>query len=135
MGMPEWCSDPKFATLERRKQNEDELEKNIASWTVQFTREELMTSLQNAGINAAIVQDCADLYNDPQLKHRQHFIPVMHPNIGEYDYYNRGYRLSKVPVKADYAPILGEHNEYVCTQILHMSDEELCNCLNSGILE
>jgi crotonobetainyl-CoA:carnitine CoA-transferase CaiB-like acyl-CoA transferase len=135
MGMPAWCKDSKFATFEKRKENEDELETNIATWTAQFTREELMSKLQQAGINAGMVEDCADLYNDPQLKHRQHFIPVTHPNIGKYDYYNRGYRLSKVSIKADYAPVLGEHNEYVCTGILGISDEEFCNYLAAGILE
>jgi len=135
MGMPDWSKDPKFATFEGRKDNEDELERHIAEWTVQFSPEEVMTKLQKAGVNAGVVQNCCDLYKDPQLKHRKHFFPVTHPVVGEYDYFCPGFRLEKVPIRPGRAPCLGEHNEYVCTQILGLSDEEFVNYLTSGALE
>jgi len=135
LGMPEWVEDPKFATLEKRKENEDELEKFIADWTAQFPPEEVMARLQKAGVKAGVVQDCSDLYRDPQLSHRKHFIPVEHPELGEYDYYCPGFRLEKVPLRAGRVPSIGEHNEYVCTQILGLSDEEFVTHLTSGALE
>jgi benzylsuccinate CoA-transferase BbsF subunit len=133
--MPGWAQDPKFATLDKRRENEDELEKHIADWTSRFPPEEVMARLQKVGINAGVVQDCGDLYRDPQLSHRKHFIPVEHPEVGEYDYFCPGFRLEKVPLRAGRAPSLGEHNEYVCTQILGLSDEEFVNYLASGALE
>jgi len=135
LGMPGWAQDPKFATLDKRRENEDELEKHIADWTSRFPPEEVMARLQKVGINAGVVQDCGDLYRDPQLSHRKHFIPVEHPEVGEYDYFCPGFRLEKVPLRAGRAPSLGEHNEYVCTQILGLSDEEFVNYLASGALE
>lgn len=135
LGMPEWTKDYKFTDFERRRQNEDELEKHISDWTTQFPPEEVMAQLQQAGVNAGIVQNCSDLYHDPQLSHRKHFIPVEHPDVGEYDYYCPGFRLEKVPIKARRDPCIGEHNEYVCTQILGLSDEEFISFLSSGALE
>ncbi len=135
LGKPEWTEDPKFATFEKRKKNEDELEKHIADWTAQFLPDEVMTRMQQVGVNAGRVQNCSDLYRDPQLSHRKHFIPVDHPEMGEYDYFCPGFRLEKVPIKAGRDPCIGEHNEYVCTQILGLSKEEFTKYVNSGVLE
>jgi len=135
LGMPEWTEDPKFTTFEVRKKNEDELEERIASWTTHFPAEEVMLRLQKAGVKAGVVQSCSDLYHDPQLSYRKHFISVEHPEVGEYDYFCPGFRLERVPLKAGGAAGIGEHNEYVCTQILGLSDEEFVTYLTSGALE
>jgi len=133
--MMELAEDPKFATFDKRKMNEDELEKYIADWTVNLPSEEVMARLQKAGVNAGVVQSFSDLECDPQLSHRKHAIRVSHPEIGEYDYYCPGYRLEKVPLRAERVPSIGEHNEYFCRQILGLSDEEFINYLASGALE
>lgn len=135
LGMPGWAEEPKFATFGSRKQNEDELEERIADWTARFSPEEVMARLQKAGVKAGVVQNCSDLYHDPQLSHRKHFIPVDHPELGEYDYFCPGFRLEKVPMRAGRIPSIGEHNEYVCTGILGLSDEEFVTQLSSGALE
>jgi len=133
--MMELAEDPKFASFDKRKMNEDELEKYIADWTVNLPSEEVMARLQKAGVNAGVVQSFSDLECDPQLSHRKHAIRVSHPEIGEYDYYCPGYRLEKVPLRAERVPSIGEHNEYFCRQILGLSDEEFINYLASGALE
>ncbi len=135
MERPELTQDPRFSTFPQRKENEDELEELISQWTAQLPSEEVMTRLQEVGVRSGVVQDCHDLYHDPQLNHREHFIPVVHPEVGEYDYFCPGFRLEKVPLRADRAPCIGEHNEYVCTQILGLSDEEFIDYLTSGAFE
>ena len=133
--MLELAEDSKFATFDKRKTNEDELEKHIADWTANLPPEEVMARLQKAGVNAGLVQSFSDLERDPQLGYRKHAIPVIHPEIGEYDYYCPGYRLEKVPLKAERVPSIGEHNEYLFSQILGLSDEEFISNLTSGALE
>ena len=135
MGISGLDEDPRFATFKKRKENEDELEGRIADWTKQFPPEEVMTKLQQAGVNAGVVQTSEDVLNDPQLKHRNHYLPVTHPEVGDYDYFCPGFRLEKVPIRPGRAPCLGEHNEYICTRILGLSDEEFNNYLTSGVLE
>ncbi|MBW1997608.1 MAG: CoA transferase [Deltaproteobacteria bacterium] len=135
MGRPGIAEDPRFSTLQKRKENEDELEDLIASWTRELAPEEVMSILQDAGVNGGVVKTCGDLYRDPQFEHRGHFIPVSHPEVGEYEYFCTGFRLDKVPVRAGRAPCLGEHNEYVCTEILGMTDEEFIGYLTSGAME
>jgi len=135
MGIPGFAEDPRFATFEKRKENEDELERCIADWTRQFTPEKVMKRLQKAGVNAGVVQTSEDVLNDPQLKHRNHYLPLTHPEMGDYDYFCPGFRLEKVPIRPGIAPCLGEHNKYICTQILGLSDEEFNDYITSGVLK
>ena len=64
---------------------------------------------------------------DPQLKHRNYYWQLTHPEIGEGNY--RGvtpsFIMSKCPCEITRAPLMGEHNEYVLKEILGMSDKEI----------
>ncbi|MBI4295788.1 MAG: CoA transferase, partial [Chloroflexi bacterium] len=135
MGQPEWAREPRFATIEARKANEDELENRIAQWSRQFSPDEVVTQLREVGLRVGMVADSEDILKDPQLHHRDHFIAVKHPEAGEYYHSAPGFRLEKAVPVVQPAPALGEHNRYVCTQILGLSDEEFSTCLGSGVFE
>ncbi len=133
---PPWTQDPRFATLWGRKENEDELDKLVADWTCQFTPEEVIAILQAVGVTAGVVESCRDVHFDAQLKHRQTFPELNHPEIGRHTYNAPAFRLSETPCQLKRpAPCLGQHTEYVCTQILGMSDEEFVQLLSEGVLE
>ncbi|MFC2003822.1 CaiB/BaiF CoA transferase family protein [Chloroflexota bacterium] len=134
MGNPAWTKDPRFATLQRRKENEAELDGLIGEWTRGFTAEQLMATLQSRGVAAGVVQTCEDLYNDPQLRYRQHYQELEHPVIGKHYYESPCFKLSRTQAELRMpGPCLGQHNEYVCTQILGMSDQEFTELLADGV--
>lgn len=133
MGKPELAHDPRFCTLCMRKENEDKLESIIEEWTIHLPAKTVMNTLQKAGVAAGLVETAEDMHNDPQLKHRNHFWVYGHPVIGSHTVEAPAFQLSKTPAKKYMrAPCMGEHNEYVCTQILKMSDEEFLEMLASG---
>jgi len=135
IGNPEWVMDPKFTTILSRKENEDELDKLISQWTKDYTAEQIMTMMQDAGVPAGVVQTGEDLLNDPQLKHRQHFRVLNHPEIGAHSYNAPAYRLSKTPCNIERpGPCLGEHNQYVYQQVLGFSDDEIADMLIEGVI-
>jgi len=128
-----WTRDPRFATLMSRKSNEDELDRLIEQWTVNFTAVEVMTSMQAAGIAAGVVRNAEGVHNDPQLKHRHHFRNLDHPEMGIFPFESVSFRLSRTPSKMRLpSPCLGEHSEYVCTQLLGMSDQEFVELVGAG---
>ena len=95
-----------------------------------------MLTLQNADVPAGIVQDMEEVRADPQLNHRGHFQKIDHPEMGEYTTYLPSFRLSKTPPAVSMpAPCLGEHNHYVCTEILDISDEEFLDLDSKGVFE
>jgi benzylsuccinate CoA-transferase BbsF subunit len=136
IGDPPWVKDPRFATVRGRKQNEDELDTLIGEWTCRLPAPEVMTMMQAAGVPAGVVQTEEEVCQDPQLWHRQHFWRIKHPVIGEHSYEQEAFRLSKAPAEPNMpGPCLGEHNEYVCTEFLGMSDDEFLQLLGEGAFE
>jgi benzylsuccinate CoA-transferase BbsF subunit len=136
IGNPEWARDPKFTTMSARKNNEAELDKLIENWTMQHSAEEIMSMMQSAGVGAGVVNSARDLLeNDPQIKHRNLFQRVQHPEISEYSVPGFSYRFSDIDTQLQRAPLLGEHNEYVCKKILGMSDEEVAQLVINGVIE
>ena len=125
-----------FATLLARKANEDELDGLIAQWTVQHDRHELMQALQEAGVPAGVINDPRDLFDDPQLQHRNHFLWLDHPEIGPYATERSEFELSLTPGSLDTpAPLLGQHNELFLREIIGLSDEEYRSLDGDGVLE
>lgn len=136
MGNPEWSQQTRFATLLGRKENEEELDRLVEEWTINYPPEEVMQVLQEAGVAAGLVENGKDLHQDPQLKHRHHFWLLKHPEMGVTAYDGPSFRLSETPAELNRAaPCLGEHTEYVCREILGMSDEEFVALLAEGVLE
>lgn len=136
MGDPAWARDERFATLQGRKQHEDELEAHITEWTAQRSPEEVMETLQAAGVPAAVVQNARDcLEHDPHLRERQYYVYLDHPEAGRTAYDGPGFRLSKTP--AQYrtpAPCLGEHTHQVAKEILALTDDEIADLLVEQVL-
>jgi crotonobetainyl-CoA:carnitine CoA-transferase CaiB-like acyl-CoA transferase len=134
MEEPDYIDDPRFSTLADRKQNEDEINELISSWTIKFTPEEVMAKLQPAGVPSGVVKNAADIYNDPQLRKRNLFWPLEHPDMGLFTHLGQGFELSKTPAKAKTpSPRLGEHTEYVCSKILGMTSEEFAELFGAGV--
>jgi crotonobetainyl-CoA:carnitine CoA-transferase CaiB-like acyl-CoA transferase len=131
MGNPSWASDAKFATHDARKQHEDELEAAITAWTRELAAEDVMALLQSRGVPAGVVQNGRDVLDaDEHLKARGYYVYLDHAEAGRCAYDGPPFRLSKTPgVLRHSAPLLGEHNEQVCKEILGMSDEEIAEAL------
>ncbi len=136
IGKPELAYDPRYANLSKRKENEDEVEKIVEEWTINLPAETVMNRLQEVGVAAGVVETAEDMHNDPQLKHRHHFWFFDHPAMGLHTVEAPAFQLSRTPAQQyRRAPCMGEHNEYVCTQILGMSDEEFVKVLAGGAFE
>jgi crotonobetainyl-CoA:carnitine CoA-transferase CaiB-like acyl-CoA transferase len=134
IGSPEWAE--RFSTLERRKQAEDELEELVADWTRQHEGNEIMWRLQRLGVPAGLVQNAADLLqHDPQLKGRGFLKQVHHPLIGSFGHAVPGFLLPESPADVGTAPLLGQHTELVCREILGFSPTEFHELEQQGVFE
>jgi benzylsuccinate CoA-transferase BbsF subunit len=133
IGKPKWSQEARFDTLPGRKANEDELDKLVEEWTINYPAEEVMKMMQKAGVAAGVVQNSKDLCEDPQLQHRQHFVMLEQAEMGYYPHEAAPFRLSKTPAELRMgAPCLGEHTQFVCNEILGISDEEFNNLVKDG---
>ena len=126
----------RFSTLAGRKAQEDELDRMVADWTKEQDGQVLMHALQEAGVPAGVVNDCRDLFEDPQLCHRQHFTFLDHPEIGPYGSDRAEFNLSKSPGSLDTpAPLLGQHTEYALKELVGLTAQEYQSLEEDGVLE
>jgi benzylsuccinate CoA-transferase BbsF subunit len=136
MGTPLLAEDPKFSTVLERKRNEELLDETVSKWTSELTAGEVMMKLQAAGVPAGVTQNMEELFADPQLAHRGHFVSMDHMEMGKYTAYMPAFRLSGTPAELERpAPCIGEHNYQFYTEMLGMSDEEFAELFSEGVFE
>jgi benzylsuccinate CoA-transferase BbsF subunit len=136
MHIPSLADDPKFNTVLERKKNEETLNDLISKWTVEMTADEVMNTLQALSVPAGVAKNMEELFADPQLIHRGHFITTDHNEMGKYTTYTPALRLSKTPPELERpAPCMGEHNYQFYTESLGMSDEEFVELFSEGVFE
>jgi benzylsuccinate CoA-transferase BbsF subunit len=71
IGNPEWTRDVKFGTLRARRENEQELDKLVEQWTVNYLPEDITRRMREAGVWARIAKTANELEeHQPPAKHR-----------------------------------------------------------------
>ncbi len=136
IGNPDWTREPRFSTLSGRVKNSEELDKLVGEWTIKFTAEQAMAMLQAGGVAAGLVVTAQDQMNDPQLKHYNFYQEFDHPYMGKLSFYMPpSFRLSKDAAERGRPPLIGEHNEYICKEVLGMSDDEIAELVIEEVLE
>jgi len=125
MDDPPWTKDERFSDQLGRKRNQDELDRRIGEWTLQHDHIELMHVLQNHGIAAGAVLDQSEVMNDPHIKDRNCYVEIDHPETGVRPFARSPWNMSRTPQPVRRAPLLGEHNRYVLSELLGLSDQEI----------
>ena len=135
IGNPAWTKDPRFADILSRLENVDDLDKLVADWTATLDAHVVMETLQSAGVAAGVVQRAPDTLADPQLKWDGAIIELDHPVSGKRLYPGIPFKMSGItPPKSTPAPILGQHTEEICHDLLKMSDQEIKKLTDEDIL-
>lgn len=131
---PDWITDNRYLTMQKRYVNHDELDKNIQKWTIKHTPEEITAILQKNKICAGPVIDSSKgLANDPHVKARGFF-----PRV---DLFGEKKEILGIPWKSDNgnfvfkrAPLLGEHNKFVYNNLLRFSKKKYERLVREGII-
>jgi len=135
LGDPQWTNDPKFSSFASRKENEDELDVLVAAWTVNYTAQRVMTTMQAKGVPAGVVEKAQEVLDDPQLRHREHFRFLEHKTIGKMPLHSPAYKLSKTPCHMWKAPpCLGEDNLFVYKEVLGLSEDAISDLIVEGVI-
>ena len=133
----ELVNDPKFATLQARKANEDELEGIITQWTSARRAADVAQILQHAGVPAAVVADNKYISEeDPHLKERDYFVYREHPEVGKKQHIGMPWRMSRTgtSVRAA-APTIGQHTDEILTRLLGYSADEVAKLREQDALK
>jgi benzylsuccinate CoA-transferase BbsF subunit len=132
IGHPPWTTDSRFSTLSRRKENEDEVNKLVETWTSERTPEEVMQAMQAERVPAGVVGTGKDVLFDAQVQSREYYIEMEHPD-GKAFCENIAIKFSETPgrIRRLGPASPGQDNEYVFKEILGMTEDEI----NLGYVE
>ena len=135
VGRPEWCGDARFADAGRRRENAAILDDAIAEWSAPRDADEAASALQASGVHGYRVNTIAELFSDPQVRHRGTWRVRRHPVIGDQSYYFPGFDLSEVPGDVTAAgPLLGADNEVVYREFLGLTEKEFEDYSARGVI-
>ncbi len=107
----------------------------VIGWTSARTPDEAMQELQAVGVAAHAVQNSAECFADPQLRHRDHFLELDHPATGTMTVEGPRAHLLSTPATVRRPPTLGEHTMEVLTDILGYDDQRITELLVAGALD
>ncbi len=115
MERPDLEHDERFASLNVRYKNRDELNPIIEEWMASFTTDaEILQLLEAERVPCAPVLDAADAMNHPYFIERGMVRKVRDPFIGDFVIPGNPIRFSEQGGELDLqTPCLGEHNEEV----------------------
>jgi crotonobetainyl-CoA:carnitine CoA-transferase CaiB-like acyl-CoA transferase len=131
-----WAGDARWARLEGRLAEQDELDRRIAAWTAAHERFALAEKLRAVGVPATGVQSPEERVDaDPNTASWGLWPEVEHTAMGKV-------RVDGMPVhfsRTDWeiargGPCLGEHNERVFKDLLGHDDAELEALRAEGVI-
>ncbi len=135
IGEPGLTAEPRYQTLEGRKQRHDELDQILEAWTRRRTHLEAMAELQRAGLAAGAVLNPLELFADPHIAYRQYFEIGMHPEGGRTFYGHNGFRLERTPLRIRHpAPCFGEHTQSILKGLLGVPSDGIEQLYQDGVI-
>ena len=100
------------------------------------TKAELLEGMRNRGLMGFPVCDVKDIFEDPQLKDRDFWQKLEHPELDTALYYPGPFSLATAspPSVRTRPPVIGEHNEEIYQTELGMSKSELGKLKSAGVI-
>lgn len=109
-------------------------EAGVAAAAARFDAAALAKTLGMLGIAAAPVLDGRDVAKSEELAAAGHFVALEHPILGDARMPAPPYQMSETPWTMARAPLLGEHNREVLTEIAGLSTADIDLLEREGVL-
>ncbi len=135
MGRPDLINTPMGENQNQRVLHRQEIDNIITGWTKTKTTDEVQTLLKNADVPCTRIPTFDEVCNDQQLISRNMIIEVEQAISGKVKVPGSLFKMSRTPGNIQYpAPLLGEDNQEILSDLLGYSDEKITELSNEGVL-
>ncbi|MCH7800087.1 MAG: CoA transferase [Chloroflexi bacterium] len=136
LGLTTLPDDDKYKDNAARIQNREELAGMIAEVFRTNTRDHWIEAIAGVGVTVTPVNTIKDVLEDPQAKARNSLWEVDHPTIGKLPLLASALQhMSRTPAAPQGPPpLLGEHTGQVLSEDLGISEEEIAELKEAGVI-
>jgi len=122
----DWAEDARFATTALRVAHKAELLPLISGVLKRQPVAHWIPRLQDVGVPAAPIYDFDQIYQDPQIQHRNLVKTIPHPLSGTLDVVGNPLNFSETPLAYHRPPpLLGEHTTEILRDILNLDQTQI----------
>jgi formyl-CoA transferase/CoA:oxalate CoA-transferase len=126
IGRPELANDPRYDTLEKRRDARDEVNAIVSAFTRLHGVEELVGIFTEHQVPHAPILGVLEALHQPQARERGMVVEVEHNALGRIPIVNRSIRFGDVTQPLPAAPpVLGQHTEDILRGVLSLSPERI----------
>ena len=135
LGDPTWAADPALADAAGRRAHHDLIDEQLAGWCAARSADDVVAALWDAGVPVAKVLQPHRQTELPQLAEREFFEQVDHPVNGPAPHSTLPARMSLGPrrIHTSHAPLLGQHNHDLLTE-LGLTEDEIAALAADGVI-
>ena len=135
VGAPQWSADERFATNPARVRHRDLLVGMISERLATRAAREWLAGLERAGVPCGPINDLAQVFADPQVRHRRMEVRAPHAAAGTVRMVASPMKFSDTPIAHDRAPpLLGEHTAEVLASVLKMGEAQIARLREEGVI-
>jgi crotonobetainyl-CoA:carnitine CoA-transferase CaiB-like acyl-CoA transferase len=135
LGGPDWATDSALANADGRGRHHDLIDDHLTAWCETRTGDDIVEALWSDGVPVAKVMQPHRQSELPQLAVRGFFEDVEHPVNARAPHSTLPFKLSRGPeyIHTRPAPLLGEHNREVLSE-LGLTDDEIAELEADGVI-
>ncbi|WP_019143082.1 CaiB/BaiF CoA transferase family protein [Noviherbaspirillum massiliense] len=134
-GCPELAKDERFATNANRVRNREILVPLLQEVLLQRTTQEWVAPLETAGVPSGPINNIAQTFEHPQVKHRKMHVDLPHPQSGTVPSVANPIKFSATPITYRSAPpMLGQHTQDVLSTLGGLSEAEIKALKDKGVI-
>lgn len=124
IGKMDLKDDPNFAQNGDRVRNRSTLVPLLQEYFLTQPAKHWVDVLQAANVPAGPINDLADVFNDPQILHREMLVEIPHPTLKSIKQTGLPLKFSVTPGSFDrHPPLLGEHNKEILGSMGYSNEE------------
>ncbi|MCV7176931.1 CaiB/BaiF CoA transferase family protein [Mycolicibacterium sphagni] len=135
LGSPDWAARPELATARGRRARADFVDEQLSVWCRERSGDDVVAALWPAGVPVAKVMQPHRQPELEQLTARGFFEVLDHPVNAPARFTTMPFRLSRGPnpVHTSPAPLLGQHNHLILTE-LGLSPDDIAALETEGVI-
>ena len=132
LGMPDLATDPQFATIGERRQNQQLMWTLLNKFASQYTKREVMAILNPLDVPCGPIMSTEDLATDEHVRGREMYVELDHPQRGKWWNVGMPIKLSASPARIERSPMLGEHTDDVLKNVLGYDEAKIAAMKTAG---